>query len=102
MGKLTFVFNNEKLRSAGKTEDEMLQPMRVYSRDNGIKETSNWVFELNSDSAFALLGGFVADITDEDRSFVTFLEKWTLEINGTTDDCIQDTLEWYKEEGIAI
>lgn len=102
MGKLTFIFNDEKLKLAGKTEDELLKPMRVYSKDNGIKETSKGVFELNNDSAFALLGGFVADITDEDRSYVTFLDKWTLEINGTTDDCIEDTLEWYKEEGIAI
>ncbi len=102
MGKLTFIFNEEKLNAAGKTEEDLLKPMRDYSRDNGIRETSNGVFELDGDSAFALLGGFVADITDEDHSYVTFLNEWILEVNGTKDDCIEDTLEWYRDEGIAV
>ena len=43
-----------------------------------------------------------ADITDEDHSYVTFLDKWELDVGGIIDDCIEDTLDWYKEEGIAV
>lgn len=100
MGRLTFVFNRDKLNKAQKKEDDLLSPMREYAESNGIKEISTGVFEVEGKDAFALLGGFVADITDEDRSYVTFLDKWELDVDGIVDDCIEDTLDWYREEGI--
>ena len=102
MGKLTFVFNSEKVQRENKTIDELLSPMRKFAEEHGIVETQTGVFEANGSNAFALLGGFVVDITDEDHSFVTFLEKWELDVGGIVDDCIEETLEWYKEEGIAV
>ena len=102
MGKLTFVFNDEKLHIANKSADDLLSPMREYAARYGIIESAPGVFEAAGDDAFALLGGFVADITDEDHSYVTFLDKWELDIGGIVDDCIEDTLDWYKEEGIAV
>ena len=102
MGRLTFVFNQEKLSNANKSENDMLSPMREYAKENGITESSNGVFELEGGNAFALLGGFVADITDEDHSYVTFLDKWELDVGGIVDDCIEETLDWYKEEEIAV
>ena len=102
MGKLTFVFNDEKLQIANKSADDLLSPMREYAARYGIIESAPGVFEAAGDDAFALLGGFVADITDEDHSYVTFLDKWELDIGGIVDDCIEDTLDWYKEEGIAV
>ena len=102
MGRLTFVFNQDKLNEANKSEREMLLPMRKFAKEYGITETSKGVFEVEGNDAFALLGGFVADITDEDHSYVTFLDKWELDVGGIIDDCIEDTLEWYKEEGIAV
>ena len=102
MGKLTFVFNNDMLRKENKSIDDLLYPMREFAKKNGIMETSSGVFEIDGNGAFALLGGFVADITDVDHSYVTFLDKWELDVGGIVDDCIEDTLEWYKEEGIAV
>ena len=102
MGKLTFVFNSEKLHKENKTINELLSPMRKFAKENGIVETQIGVFEVDGNNAFALLGGFVVDITDEDHSFVTFLEKWELDVGGIVDDCIEETLEWYTEEGIAV
>ena len=102
MGRLTFVFNKEKLNKANKSESDLLFPMREFAKENGIKETSIGVFEIDGSDAFALLGGFVADITDEDHSYVTFLDKWELDVGGIIDDCIEETLDWYKEEGIAV
>ncbi len=102
MGRLTFIFNKEKLESAHKSENDMLSPMREYAKEHGIKELSNGVFEKEGGDAFALLGGFVADITDEDHTYVTFLDKWELDVGGIVDDCIEDTLDWYREEGIAV
>lgn len=102
MGRLTFVFNKEKLDEAHKSVSDMLFPMREFAKEYGITETSTGVFEMEGNDAFALLGGFVADITDEDHSYVTFLDKWELDVGGIIDDCIEDTLDWYKEEGIAV
>ena len=106
MGRLTFVFNQDRLRAENKTESDLLYPMRVFAQQHGIQETNNGVFELDGNNAFALLGGFVADITDEDHSYVKFLDKWELDvgggIGGIVDDCIEDTLDWYKEEGIVV
>ena len=102
MGKLTFIFNQEKLKKENKTENDLLFPMRQFAEKNGIEETSTGVFEMNGNNAFALLGGFVADITDEDHTYVGFLDKWELDVGGIVDDCIEDTLDWYREEGIAV
>ena len=102
MGRLTFVFNQDKLDKAKKNENDLLFPMREYAKEHGIIETSKGVFEMEGNDAFALLGGFVADITDEDHYYVTFLEKWELEVGGIVEDCIEDTMEWYKEEGSML
>ena len=102
MGRLTFVFNQDRLRAENKTESDLLYPMRVFAKEHGIQETNNGVFELDGNNAFALLGGFVADITDEDHSYIKYLDKWELDVDGIIDDCIADTLDWYKEEGIMV
>ena len=102
MGRLTFVFNEEMLKLDNKTENELLRPMRLFAEEHGITETSQGVFELDGNNAFALLGGFVADITDEDHTYIKYLAKWELDVGGIIDDCIEDTLDWYKEEGIAV
>ena len=102
MGKLTFVFNQKKLKESGKTENIMLQPIRDIAGEYGIKEIGHGVFEMPGNNAFAILGGFVVNITDQDHSYVGFLDKWELEVGGMVDDCIADTLEWYREEGIAV
>ena len=93
MGRLTFIFNKDRLTEANKSENELLSPMREFAKQNGIRETSNGVFEIDGNDAFALLGGFVADIADEDHSYVTFLDKWELDVGGMIDDCIEDTLD---------
>ena len=102
MGRLTFVFNQDRMAAENKTENDLLSPMRIFAKEHGIEETSTGVFELDGNNAFALLGGFVADITDEDHSYVKFLDKWELDVGGIIDDCIEDTLDWYREEGIAV
>ena len=102
MGRLTFVFNQDRLKAENKTESDLLYPMRAFAQEHGIQETNNGVFELDGNNAFALLGGFVADITDEDHSYIKYLDKWELDVDGIIDDCIADTLDWYKEEGIMV
>ena len=102
MGRLTFVFNPDKLNAANKSIDDMLFPMREYAKANGIIESSTGVFELEGSDSFAMLEGFVADITDEDHDYVTFLDKWELDVGGIIDDCIKETLDWYRDEGIAV
>ena len=100
MGRLTFVFNQGKLKEKNMTEEDLLKPMRDFAKENGIKEVSFGVFEVDGNNTFALLGGFVADITDEDHTYIEYLDKWELDVGGIVDDCIEDTMDWYREEWI--
>ena len=40
MGRLTFVFNQDRLRAENKTESDLLYPMRVFAQQHGIQETN--------------------------------------------------------------
>ena len=46
MVSLTFVFNEERVAAAGKTVDELLQPMRDWAAQKGIQESLVVVDEL--------------------------------------------------------
>jgi len=48
---LTFVFNKDKLREAGYTEDELLQPMREHAKKYEIAETEKRVFSKEGEDA---------------------------------------------------
>ena len=100
MVTLTFVFDKNKIAIAGLTEEELLRPMREYARNNGILEDKQGVFTKDGSDALCLLTMFVTRITRRDLEYVSYFESWTLNVDGEVEDCISETLKWYKKKGI--
>ena len=99
---LTFVFDQDKLREAGVTEEELLRPMREHAKKYEIEEIENGVFYKEGENALCVLTMFVVDRTGDDRDYVTYFKEWTLDVNGEKEDCIAETLRWYREKGICL
>lgn len=100
MVTLTFVFDKDKVTSAGLTEDELLSPMREYAKKNGISEEMQGVFSKDGRDALCLLTMFVTRFTRKNLDYVSYFEKWTLDVDGEVEDCISETLKWYEKKGI--
>ena len=100
MVTLTFVFDKEKVLAAGKTEYELLAPMREHAKRYGISEDEYGVFSKEGEDALCVLGMFVAKHTRIHSDYVSYFESWILDVDGEKEDCIADTLSWYKENGI--
>ncbi len=100
MVSLTFVFNKEKVASAGSTEEELLCPMREYAEKYGISENEYGVFSKDGEDALCLLTMFVTRHTRKDLEYVSFLKEWTLDVDGETEDCISEVLKLYEKKGI--
>lgn len=100
MVTLTFVFDKEKVLAAGTTEDELLVPMREHAKKYGISEDEYGVFSKDGEDALCDLSMFVAKHTRIHLDYVSYFKSWILDIDGEKEDCIEDTLSWYQEEGI--
>lgn len=100
MTTLTFVFNKDKIREAGYTEDELLQPMREHAKKYEILETEKGVFSKEGEDAMCVVSMFVPKIIKRIPYYMNFLTKWTLDVDGEKEDCIKETKEWIKEHGL--
>ena len=45
---------------------------------------------------------FVVKYTKKDLKFVTYLDRWTLDSGDEVDDCIEETYDMYRREGIMV
>lgn len=97
MVTLTFVFNKNKVRSTGHTEEELLAPMREHAKKYGISENEYGVFSKSGEDALCVVGMFVPDITSENPWYVNLMDEWTLDVDGEKEDCIEATHRWIKE-----
>lgn len=97
MVSLKFIFNEEKLKASGYTEDELLQPMREHAEKYNIKEEEKGYFSKDGDDALCVLSMFIPDIVDKNPEYIGFLDEWELDVDGEKEDCIQETYEWYRE-----
>lgn len=102
MVTLTFDLDYDKMKRDGITEDDMLKPMREHARKYGIEETSKGVFSMDGENALCSLTIFVSRTTRKDLKYVTYFKNWILDVDGETEDCIAETLEWYRENEIKI
>ncbi len=102
MVSLTFDFNMEKVKNAGYTTDELLQPMREHAKKYGIAEPEYGVFQMDGEDAMCLVGMFVVDITDENHEYISYLNSWLFDVDGDIEDCVQETLKWYQKKGIDV
>lgn len=100
MTTLKFVFDKEKVAAAGTTEDALLAPMREHAAKYGIDEPEYGFFTKDGEDAMCVITMFVADYTLQDLKYVSYLKEWTLNVDGDVEDCIEDTLNYYKEENI--
>lgn len=90
MVKLEFVFDKEKIMQAGLTESELLQPMREHARKYGITEIEQGVFAKDGENALCAIMMFIPEIVATDRSYIELLEKWTLDVDGEKEDCLEE------------
>lgn len=97
MVTLTFVFDQEKVASAGSTEDELLRPMREHAKKYDISEKEYGVFSKDGEDALCVLTMVIPKITQNNREYLHFLKEWTLDVDGETEDCIKESREWFEE-----
>lgn len=97
MTSLTFVFDKDKIKEAGYTEDELLQPMREHAKKYNILETEKGVFYKEGEDAMCVVTMFIPQIIKQIPYYLDFLAKWTLNVDGEKEDCIKETMEWIEE-----
>lgn len=102
MTTLKFVFNKEKVAAAGTTEDALLAPMREHAAKYGIEETAHGFFSKDGEDAMCVITMFVDRHTRTHLDYVSYLNEWTLDVDGEEEDCIDNTLRWYKRKGIQM
>ena len=94
MVTLKFVFNQEKLKQAGKTEEELLQPMREHAKKYDIAEPEHGFFVKDGEDAMCVFGMFIPEITRKDVHYLDYLDEWTFDIDGEVEDCIKESRDW--------
>ena len=94
MVTLKFVFNQEKLKQAGKTEEELLQPMREHAKKYDIAEPEHGFFVKDGEDAMCVIGMFIPEITRKDVHYLDYLDEWTFDIDGEVEDCIKESRDW--------
>ena len=82
MVTLTFVFNKNKIKKHGYTEDALLQPMREHAQKYGISEEKNGVFSKDGEDALCVLSMFIPEITHETPNMLVFLMNGRLTLMG--------------------
>jgi len=97
MVTLKFVFNKEKTALSGKTEEELLQPMREHAKKYGIDEIKYGVFAKNGEHALASLTKFIPEIIRKEPGYMDCLSEWTLNVNGEEEDCIEESRKWLED-----
>lgn len=100
MVTLTFVFNQDKIKKSGYTEDELLSSMREHAQKYNISEERPGVFSKEGEDALCVVSMFIPQITDENPQYIDLLDEWTLDVDGEKENCIQETREWFQEHGV--
>ena len=87
MVTLRFVFNQDKLKQAGKTEDEMLAPMRDHAKKYEIAEPEPGFFVKDGEDALCVIGMYIPKITRKD----------VLDVDGEKENCIEESRSWIRQ-----
>ena len=86
MVTLTFKFNEEKVREAGYTTDELLAPMREHSKQYDIDEVEYGVFVKDGIYALGAMERYIVRLLPD---FLDCLDELILNVNGNEEDCIE-------------
>lgn len=100
MTTLRFVFDKDKVAAAGKTEDELLAPMREHAAKYGIDEPEYGFFTKDGEDAMCVITMFVPQIVKKNPDYLNYLETWPLEVDGETEDCVEESRQWIQEHSM--
>ena len=95
---LTFNFDEEAVKAAGLTTDELLEDMRDYAKKCEITEVEYGVFEKIGIDAMAMLIGYAVRKDDVDPKFINYLTSWIADVDGSIEDCKAEILEIRERE----
>lgn len=95
---LTFNFNEEAVKAAGLTTDELLEDMRNYAKECEITETAYGMFEKRGEHGMAMLLGYAVRKNKAEPDYINYLDSWIADIDGTIEDCKAEILEIRERE----
>ncbi len=98
MVSLTFEFNEEIIKKDEVSKADLLKEMRSYAAENNIKEIKYGVFEKNGDDALATILNIATKLIRENSSYMEYIKKMELDVDGEKEDCIKETKEWLAEK----
>ena len=98
MVKLTFKFNERKIRKKEKFKEEILNEMRCYSKKYGIVEMEEGIFEMDGEDALCLILDIATKIVLDNMKNIECFKKVELNVDGEIEDCIKETKEWLLQE----
>lgn len=97
MTTLRFVFDKEKVAAAGKTEDELLAPMREHAAKYDIDEPEYGFFTKDGEDAMCVITLFGPEILERNPSYINFLKEWPLNVDGEEEDFIKPSRTWLRK-----
>lgn len=96
MVTVTFKFNKEKLKKYGKTEDEMLEPIKELMEHYDVEEVAHGVFRKD--------GYYGMDVIDlplmyirKHLEYLDYLDEWIMDVDGKFEDCKEGMISYYKK-----
>ncbi|MBQ9199430.1 MAG: hypothetical protein IJ141_04560 [Lachnospiraceae bacterium] len=94
MVSLEFVFDEEKVKMAGYTTDDLLEPMRKHAAKYGIAEERYGYFTMDGKNAMAALSIYVMDTYRKNSGLIDYLTKFELTVGNEVDDCLYGFTKW--------
>lgn len=100
MTTLKFIFDKEKVAAAGKTEDELLAPMREHAAKYGIAEPEYGVFSKEGEDAMCVIMMFGPVMLKQNPEYIHYLEQWPLDVDGEKEDFKDSSFRWLKRNNM--
>lgn len=97
---LKFDLDYDIMSKEGITEDDMLDPMREHARKHGIEEIRKGVFAKDGENALCVIMMYVIEKSEEQADYIRYLKSWILDTGHEVEDCKQELIKIYKQEGI--
>lgn len=96
MVKITYVFNDNAIRQAGTSRDELLKNIRNFvAYRNGAEEPEYGVFTLDKDENDLALLFHTMDELEDDFNFRHMFKAVYCDVDGEKSECI-NTIENFK------
>ena len=101
MVSLEFRFDEEKVRMAGYTTDDLLEPMRKHASKYGITEERYGYFTIDGENALTSIMLYVLDMSKNNRKMLDYLTKFELDVDGEIEDLAYEINKKYNVGNIC-